>query len=63
MKKKPQEEAKRLINEFRFDCPLLDIDDIKKVVVRHIELTRIYGDVINNFYYDSVKRFVQDYEE
>ena len=61
--RKPQDEAKRLINLFRFHAPLVDLEAIKAITKAHVMETNIDGDVINHFYYDSVLRFIDDYAE
>ena len=62
MKHKPKEQAALLIEDAQERFPFMDLETIQLVVLYMLEHKRIEGDVINDFYYESLKNFVLSYE-
>ena len=59
---KPQEEANRLMQDASQRFPFMDLETLQMVVLYRIEALVIEGDIINEFYYTSLKNFILSYE-
>ena len=54
--------AETMINDCQQRFSFLDLQTIQLIVLYRLEGERIEGDVINDFYYESVKNWVLSYE-
>ena len=57
-----QAKAHQMINEAQQRFPMLDLETIQAVVIYRLEGEMIEGDEINEFYYQSVKNWVYEYQ-
>lgn len=53
--------AQAMIREAQDRFPFLDLETIQAVVIFRLEGEMIKGDEINEFYYESVKNWVYEY--
>lgn len=58
----PKEHAEQLIVDCQQRFPFMDLETIQQVVLYRVEALVIEGDVINEFYYTSLKNWVLSYE-
>lgn len=60
---KTKQEAERLILSLQDRYPMKDLNEIQDIVLWHIRETQIEGDVINEYYWDSVINWVISYKQ
>ena len=60
---KTKQKAEYLILSLQDRYPMKDLNEIQDIVIWHIKETQIEGDVINEFYWESVINWVKAYNQ